>query len=115
LDLHPAQYPGATLRWPLADWSKHAELAFDISLDNGPPLDVIIKIEDAEHNKEHEDRFHRTLHISPGTHRFQIPLGDVIEAPRERQMDLRRIRRIQFFVIELGATRTLFLDNVHLK
>ena len=108
-------YPGAGLRRPLPDWSDYAELTFDITLDDGTPLDVIVKIEDAQHNHGYYDRFHRTLRVSPGTHRIRISLADVEESPRDSKLDLRRVTLVQFFSVELQTSRVLFLDNLAMK
>jgi len=115
MELQPGVYPGAALRWPVPDWSPYDELVFELCLDQGAPLDLVVKIVDATHNGEYEDRFHRKLRLEPGTREFRISLAEVAASPRGRQLDLRRIASLQFFTSKLGSARRVYLDNVHLS
>lgn len=115
LDMQPGVYPGIGTRYPLPDWSRYEELVFDIELDEGPPLDIIVKIEDEQHNHEHYDRFHRRVRLLPGRRRVRVALSGVVAAPRGREMDLRCISFLQFFTVHLDSPRTLYLDNIRLR
>ena len=115
LALDHATYPAATLVWPLHDWSNYTALEFDTYLEPGPPVDLVVKIEDQEHDGRYADRFHRSLHLVPGPHHTRIALSDVERAPQGRKLDLTRVRRLQFFAVRLPATVTMSLDNIRLE
>jgi len=115
LELDPGRYPGASLHVASLDWSSYQELVCDLSLDGSQPLNLVIKIEDVQHNGDPRDRYHRRVHLEHGTHRLRIPLAEVKAAPRSRDMDLSRIVRIQFFTVDLGSPTTVYLDNIHLR
>jgi VanZ family protein len=115
VDLEAGVYPGATMQWPGPDWSAFEQLAFEVTLEDGRPLDLVVKIEDAAHQGEYHDRFHRAVRLGPGSHPVRIRLADVAAAPRGREMDLRRIRKLQLFTVRPGAPRTFYLDNVRLE
>jgi len=115
VDLHADEYPGAALRWPVPDWSDHECLSLDLVLEEGPPLDVIVKIEDEAHSGEYEDRFHQVVHLMPGTSHVEVVLSNVAKAPATRMLDLRRISLLQLFVVRPGRKRTFMVDNIRLK
>lgn len=115
MDLQPGLYPGAALSCPLPDWSRYEELVLDLELNIGPPLDLIVKITDAQHNGEYHDRFHRTVRLQGGKQQVCIALSEVAAAPRSREMDLRQISLLQLFTARLDSPRTLYLDNVRLR
>jgi len=114
VDLHPARWPGATMGWPLADWRGYRALALDLYVDGTEPLDLVLKVSDAEHDGRYEDRFHETLHLEPGAHRVRVPLERIEAAPAGRRMDLGRIAGVQLFVDGLDRPRTFYLDALRL-
>ncbi len=115
VELLAGTYSGVSLESPVADWSPYDELALDVTLPAGGPLDVIIKIEDKMHNGETDDRFLRCLRLHPGRQEVRIALSDVATAPPQRELDLRQIKRFQIFAIGLETTRVFYLDNVRLE
>ena len=115
LDLGPGVYPGATLDWPVRDWSGYRTLRFDAYLAPGAPLDLAVKIE--EHNRVGGagDRFERLVRLEPGPNRITIALADIARAPGGRPLDLRRIGKFQLFVDGLDRVATIYLDDVRLE
>ena len=109
-------YPGATLEWPARDWTGYHVLQFDTYLESGPGLDLVVKIEDLDH----DGRYQRSLppdwsSLTPGPNRTRIALSEVERAPDGRRLDLRHIRRLQFFTVGPARPRTLFLDGIRLR
>ncbi len=118
VDLRAGQYPGLTLKWLPEDWAGHAALSFDITLVGETPLELILKVEDQHHDKDHydyADRFHRTLDLKPGANSFRVPLADIAAGPSRRRLNLRRMARIQWFLDGLDAPRRIYVDNVRLS
>jgi hypothetical protein len=52
--------------------------------------------------------------LEPGPHHIRIPLSEVERAPKGRNIDLRRVRRLEFFTETQPRPFTLFLDNIRL-
>ncbi len=104
LDLGPGIYPGATLAWPVGDWSGYRTLQFDAFLAPGPPLDLVVKIED----ESGRGRSERIFRLNPGPNRVRIALAGV-------RLDFRQVRRLQFFVDGLDRMVTVWLDGVRLE
>lgn len=115
LDLEPGPFPSAVLDRPPRDWSGRDSLTFDAYLGPGPPLDLVVKVEDERHAPGAEDRFYRVVHLLPGARRVQIALSDVEQGPATRRLDLRRVARLELFAVDLPATRTVYLDDLRLR
>lgn len=114
LDLQMGVYPGAALRWPLADWSGFEELVFDAYVADDQILDLVVKIHDRQHNYELSDRFQRPVRLAPGANRVSIPLAEVAAAPADRVLDLRQIHMLQFYTVRPSGPRVLYLDHIRL-
>jgi len=115
LDMDRGTYPGALLNWLIPDWSSYHALEWDTYLEPGPPLDLVVKIEDATHNGRYEDRFHGVVRLIPGPNHSRIELADVERGPRGRKLDLRRIRRLHLFTIRPRMPRTIYFDEIRLR
>lgn len=114
VELRGGRFPGATMLWPVPDWSGAEELRLDLVLEHGPPLDLVVSVEDARNNGRYDDRFHRAFELTPGTRRVRIALADVAAAPRGREMDLHRIDKLRLVAIRPGRSRAFYVDNVRL-
>lgn len=114
LELKPAKYSGVSLYWPVANWSPYESLEFDMLLRGDKPLGIVAKIEDETHNGDVHDRFNDRILLKPGFNKIRISLWDVAIAPHHRTLDLRRIKRLQFFTVDLKEQRRLYLDNIRL-
>ncbi len=115
LELGPGPYPSATLTWPPRDWSGHDALTFDADLSPGPPLALVVKVEDMAPGRRAGDRFERVVRLRPGAQRVRFELSDVANAPAGRPLDLRRVGRLQFFAVDLRSPRVLYIDDVRLR
>ena len=105
LDLRPGIYPGIALGHLPPNWSGHNELVADIWLAGREPLRMVVKVTDRSHNNEHEDRFQRAVVLSPGANTVRIALSDIVAAPRNRRLDLRRVATLSFFAVKLQSPR----------
>ena len=123
LEMFPARWPGAALR-PARDWSGYHELVFEAWLaeteidgaSDDQELDLIVKVADAAHNGETEDRFHKTVRLSSGRMQtIRIRLSEIRTAPASREMDLTRIVMLQFFIRRPQEPRTIWVDNIRLE
>ncbi len=113
LTFDAGQYPGGAFI-PFADWSDYRTLMFEIVVTGSEPLKLILKIEDEEHDDTYHDRFHKKLDLHPGPHKLFVPLDEIRKGARTREIDLSRIRIVQWFVDGLDQPRTIYLDNVRL-
>jgi hypothetical protein len=114
VELRPGQYPGLGLVWPPRDWSGYDRLRLDIFVDGSSPLELRLKVEDQRHNGGLSDRFQRVLHLAPGPHEVDVALRDVEAGPEGRRLDLRRVKQMRIFAVDLAEPRVIFLDDVRL-
>jgi hypothetical protein len=113
--LRPALYPGVTLEHPFPNWSRWHALVVTIDSDDVEPLRLILKIVDAAHNNETDDRFHRAIDVRPGKQVVRIELADVAAAPRGRRLDLTRIDYLQIFAVRLPHSATFYISDIRLQ
>lgn len=109
------EYPGVALQWPEPDWSAYGEFAFDVYVDGDEPISLAVKIHDDRHNYEPDDRFERLIPVSPGWNTVRIHLTEVRHAPASRELDLRRISFVQFFLVQPERPQTFYLDHLRLS
>ena len=91
---------------PFPDWSGHDTLAFELYSPLDRPVNLGLRIDDADHDTTHRDRFNLRIRVTPGRNEIRVPLEDVREAPATRQMAMDRIRKVVLFA---GAPETPFL------
>ncbi|MFK7819959.1 MAG: VanZ family protein [Planctomycetaceae bacterium] len=111
--LRPARYPEVHTRWPFGDWSLYQDLEVDIWNDHSP-LPIVVKIEDASHNGQYEDRFQQEILLPTGKTTVRVNLNDVRTAPQSRELNMQQIARVAFFTADLTERRVLYLDRLEL-
>jgi hypothetical protein len=111
--LRPAKYPQIHTRWPFGDWSRFASLEVDI-WNEDEPIEVVVKIEDTDHNGSHDDRYQQSFRLLTGKTTISIQTNDIQSAIADRKMDLQRIARLSIFTIDLQKRRTLYIDRLQL-
>lgn len=114
VDLQPGDYSGFGMTAPAADWTGYQQLVFDVTLDEGPPVDVALVIGDRPAKLLVAECFERRLRLEPGLQQIVIPLADVERGPGTRRFDMTRMDFIWFAAIGLKQPRTLFLDHLRL-
>lgn len=115
IDLEPSQHPGAAMDSPPANWSGYEELLVDLFLADGPPVTLVVKVEDRWHNHDPSDRFERRFKLGPGPQTLRFSLADIAAAPADRELDLQNVSFVQFYVVQLTEPRTLYLDHIRLQ
>lgn len=115
LDLRPDLYPGISFDEPYPDWSRYENLVLEIASDLAEPINLVIRIHDAEHDHRFGDRFNRRLTIQPGENRIVIPIREIREGPDKREMDMTRVRNIMLFAYRLEQPTHVFLGPIRLE
>ncbi|MBN2294334.1 MAG: VanZ family protein [Pirellulales bacterium] len=98
------------------NWAGEKELAFDVTIDNGPEVELLVKVFDVDHKcGDPTNDFEKIFRLEPGTHEIEIPLVDVANGPAGRKLDLSRITELQFILINPDRPRVLYFDNIRLN
>ena len=120
IDLTTDQYSGISLAYFPADWRDFKWVSLRLFQPRDEMLEITVRIHDQTHETSQDpyqfsDRFNRSFPLKPGWNTLHIPLSDVRAAPKQRPMDMSRIRDLSLFSIELPEPRTLYLDRVSLS
>ncbi|MEE3169834.1 MAG: succinyl-CoA synthetase subunit beta [Pseudomonadota bacterium] len=117
LDLGTALYSGVTLHNLPSDWRGYDRLAITLFNPDPESLTMTLRINDVAHDRgtnAYGDRFNTQLTLAPGLNTFELTLQEVASAPRQRRMDMDRIRRLGLFAVQLPAPRSVFLLDLRL-
>ncbi len=102
--------------WP--DWREYSTLVVDLGLDGTTALKVNIRVHDRAHKFSEQlfsDRFNLAYELRPGRHTLRIPLGQIRDGPKGRQMDLSQIEGIVIFCSSGHAGRQFELLELRLE
>ncbi len=111
----PAVYPGLAIVEPYPDWRSYERLVFEVFSEADTTLHLALRIDDGEHDERYWDRFNRRLAIRPGANRVTVALADVEQAPRDRRMEMDRIRNITLFAVRPAEPLDVYVDAFRLE
>ncbi len=117
VELNARRYPGVALNDFPQDWSSYRLLRFHIFNPEESQFQFHFRIHDQLHRKNgnrYSDRYNTSLVALPGWTELEIPLAQVAESPKGRNMDLSRIAGMILFVGKLERPRTIYIDEVEL-
>lgn len=115
IDFNTTKYSGVSLDFFPPDWSNYRFIKFYIYNPSPDSLLIICRIHDEYHNNNFSDRFNQRLIAVQGWNEFKINLFEIKNAPKLRDMNIKRIRDFSIFVIELPISRTIYLDYLLLE
>jgi hypothetical protein len=111
-----AHYPALILELPYPDWTDYDTLAFDVYSDLDDPVELHVRVDDTRHNPGgDEDRYFDHFRIAPGAERVRIPLSTVRSGPRDREMEMRRVKLFMIYLVGPTEPRTLTIGPVRLE
>jgi len=114
LALKPGEYPGLCLAFFPRDWRGWRELSFTCVNPSATLLQVSVRIDDLWHNDEYQDRFNKTVLLTPGRNDVRILLADVESAPVGRKLDLGHVGSVMVFAVDLPDARSLIFREFRL-
>ncbi|MBD1401297.1 VanZ family protein [Pelovirga terrestris] len=117
VELVAGWYPGVFLNFFPADWRGYAALQMYVHHPLPEPLELHLRIHDRHHrvaDNLHSDRFNAPVVLNQGWNRIRVALAEVAKAPRERELDLRRVAGVGLFAVSLEAPQMIAIDEVRL-
>ena len=113
----PAKYATLIFDHFPRDWSMQKNIK--IVAYNPDEKDIILytRIHDLAHfekDSPYSDRYNDKLVLTHGWNTLTIPLDDIRQAPRQREMDMRRIHQLMFYFPHLDQPRTLLIQKITL-
>jgi len=115
LDFQNATYPGFTIAEPARDWSRYENLRFDIYSELDSAVTLVLRIDDAHAYQRYEDRFQSAVVVHPGTNDVRVALANVRAGPKDRVLDLRRVRSVTLFAHRPGRAFSLYVGDFRLE
>ena len=100
---------------PYPRWSADADFVMDVFLSSPERLTLIMRVHDVEHNDEYYDRFNREFALTRGYQQLRIPIEEIRQGPKTREIDLDHIQGFKFFVIEPSGPIDLTVGNVRFE
>ncbi len=112
----PEQYAGVNFHEPWPDWRGYSTLAIELANPTGGELELVVRVHDASHNNELDDRYNHAIKLPARTRQaFRFPLEDIRRAPRGRAMDMQRIRGVVVFRIDDSSSDEMYLRRIWLE
>lgn len=109
-------YPGIKFMETPGDWTGYSTLSFDVTNSTATQLELVVRIDDAYHNEQYEDRFNKTFRLPPRTRRvLRIPLSEVRAGPTKRELDMRHIDSMVLFRGETLSAEEMYLSRAWLE
>lgn len=110
------KYSGISLRYFPENWGGVRALTFSVY---NPGEEVILhyRVHDWKHmgkDQEYTNRFNGRTKLASGWNTITVPIEEIVNGPKDRQMDLAHIRGLVFFVVEQPYERVLYFDDVRL-
>lgn len=115
LSLEPTAYPGIALLEPYPDWRIYRYLTFTLESRQPETFSMTLRINDAAHNDEYDDRYNQALTIAPGSNTYRIPLEEIIHGPRNRKLDIGDICGLQLFSRDLTRPQQVCVSAMKLE
>jgi len=118
VSLGDGAWPGIIFHdlWP--NWEPYSALVIEIENPETESLLVNVRVHDRAHklgDQPHADRFNMSYELQQGRHTLRIPLEEIRNAPRGRQMDLSQIEGIVVFCSAGHAGRQFQLAEIGLE
>jgi hypothetical protein len=111
------RYSGASLDNLPSDWSQYEGLALVLWNPQSYPIPLTLRINDRAHELKSngsQDRYYQRFQIRPGINRIHLNLNDIKTTPRDREMDMTRIRRVMLFTSDIDQPGRLCLNELKL-
>lgn len=112
VDLHGIEYAGLIVdAYP--DWRGYAALEFVAAVRGVPELRAEIRIHDARHNDNWDDRYNGDVYLTSLPRRFEVPLEDIRNGA-SREIDMARLVKIVIYARNAPPGAQLLVDNFRL-
>jgi VanZ family protein len=114
----PGRYPNISLEHFKNNWSGYKTLSYSIYNPSHETRSFEIKVYDQKNinrSRSYNDRFNHKITIASGWNTFDIPLNDIISAPKNRSMNIQKIKGFSLFTDRLEQPVTIYIDNIHLE
>jgi len=113
--LPPGQYPGVNFEEIEKDWSKGNYLKMDIFNPSEEDIKFHVRIDDHKSGWEYANRFDTNCELKKGMNYISIPTDSIKTNIHHCPLNLKKIKRMMFFIPNNPQKREFYLDNIRLE
>ncbi|WP_457554127.1 hypothetical protein [Desulfobacula sp.] len=114
LELYPSSYPGLFPALKYHDWHGYKAFCFEVYNPLPESVSLVLRIDDKKDAFEYNDRYNKSLMLSPGANQIKISLDSLKKSETTRPLDLKNIYRFLIFMSHPEKTYVLYLDYFRL-
>ena len=107
-------YPGFVMKDVYPDWSSYDYFEMDVMSNAQQPVPFALRVHDYDHNDEVDDRFNQPLMLQPGFQTIRIPLNDIRNGAKHRELDLTEIAGFALFSPKSVEKMEFYLGDIRL-
>ena len=115
LELYPSAYPGLNPVLDKWDWRDYSSLRLDFFNPGKEDISITVRIDDKGDADDYEDRYNRNFLLQPGINHIEILMNSLVTSGTNRQLDLRKIQKYLFFMVNPTQKVILYVDNIRLN
>ncbi len=109
------QWSGISFNAGAGDWSRMRRLRIDIHNPAAESFILRVRVDDMHQSEDYHSRFNGERRIDPGWNEIEIPLATIERGPRDRLLDLGRVRLLALFVARDDPPRRFVVDHARLE
>lgn len=109
------KYSGISVNYFPSNWKNYTSLKFSIYSKSDDPLILICRIHDKNHSKGNNEKFDKKIVINSGWNDFSFSLDEIIDAPKERKLDIENLKNFTLFAVRLKQEKTIYFDYLRLE
>jgi hypothetical protein len=109
------RFPGLIFREPYPDWTAYSYFSLELFSALDRPVDIVLRIDDANANHQVEDRFNLRVTLQPGPNLIRFPLDDMRTAPEIRTMDLSAVGMMVLFAVHPEEPFIIYVADMKLE
>ena len=95
-------------------WQNYSHLSVRITNPSEEPFTLHVRIDDNEECKKFHQRYNNSVQLSPGRNELQLTIDDIRNGPRDRELNISRIRSVLFFTDKRDRKRRFLLQGAQL-
>jgi hypothetical protein len=112
LELYPSAYPGLNPVIDKKDWRGYSSFCLDLFNPAEGDIPITVRIDDKEDSDDYADRYNRSFLLRPGINHIEIPLNSLVTSGTNRTLNLRKIYRCLFFMVNPTQKTVLYVDYI---
>jgi len=110
-----AMFPGIEIKEPMSDWQSYEKLRFDVWSSNQSNIILVLRVHDALHNQNYNDRFNQRFVIRPGFNSLFVSLTDIKHGPVHRELDMTSVSGMKLFMVDVNEGVMLDMSNIYFE